>query len=92
MATRRYRCKNETASLKHSSSAVVYSARKKNNVGCIITEEQLVENAAIQLFDLSQYSNTLKVIGQEAKDRYISKLVNCPCTIGSTFWSSGPEI
>ncbi|KAK4045590.1 hypothetical protein OUZ56_033277 [Daphnia magna] len=56
-----------------SSSAVVYSASKKNYIECVMSEEQLVENATIQLFDPCQYSTTLP---KEAKDRYISKLAD----------------
>ena len=56
-------------------------------------EEELVENAIIQLFDLSNYSDSLPI---EAKERYLSKLVDigcdCPYTISNTFWSSGPDI
>jgi hypothetical protein len=56
-------------------------------------EEELVENAVIQLFDLSNYSDSLPT---EAKERYLSKLVDigcdCPYTISNTFWSSGPDI
>ncbi len=56
-------------------------------------DEELVENAVIQLFDLSNYSDSLPT---EAKERYLSKLADigcdCPYTISNTFWSSGPDI
>nr|CAH0103511.1 unnamed protein product [Daphnia galeata] len=60
----------------------------------VMCEEELVENAIIQLFDLSNYSDSLST---EAKERYLSKLVDigcddCPYTISNTFWSSGPDI
>ena len=38
----------------------------------VMCDEVLVENAIIQLFDLSNYSDSLPT---EAKERYLSKLV-----------------
>ncbi|KZS03979.1 Uncharacterized protein APZ42_033179 [Daphnia magna] len=55
-----------------------------------MSEEQLVENATIQLFDPCQYSTTLP---KEAKDRYISKLVDMTLVVivSPCFWSFPPS-
>ncbi|XP_046639410.1 uncharacterized protein LOC124320603 [Daphnia pulicaria] len=65
-----------TKILHHSGHiGIVYICRTQT---CIIVmcDEVLVENAIIQLFDLSNYSDSLPT---EAKERYLSKLTSILC-------------